>query len=167
MVQRWREIVKPLVLEILAGEATPTHNALFERYRVEVEQLVGAVNALVLTVEQGIAGDTETLGLLQMMLMVLAFVASLAMALLLFHLIVQPVIRLQKSLECIQNGDFGVRLPVESTDEFGSLAAGFNRMADHLQGLYRTLADRVAQKTRTLLSRRTASSRPCTRSAAC
>ncbi|MCU0974362.1 MAG: HAMP domain-containing protein [Burkholderiales bacterium] len=76
--------------------------------------------------------------------------ASLAMALLLFLLIVRPVTRLQVSLERIQNGDFGVRLPVESKDEFGALAVGFNRMADHLQSLYRTLEDRVARKTRSL-----------------
>lgn len=147
---RWREAVKPLVLEILAAAATPSRDALFERYRAEVEQLVDAVNALVLTVEQGIARDVATLALLQRMLMGLAFVASLALVLLLFHLVVEPVTRLQKSLECIRNGDFGVRLPVESKDEFGQLALGFNRMADHLQGLYRTLEERVAQKTRSL-----------------
>ncbi|MBL8540906.1 MAG: type IV pili methyl-accepting chemotaxis transducer N-terminal domain-containing protein, partial [Betaproteobacteria bacterium] len=148
--RRWHGVVKPLALGIIEGGVKPAGSALLERYRVEVDGFVDTVNALVLTVEQQVTRDTATLRLLQVALMVLALVASLAMAFLLFHLIVQPVTRLQQSLERIQNGDFAVRLPVDSKDEFGALALGFNRMADHLQGLYRTLEDRVAQKTRSL-----------------
>ncbi len=148
--RRWRDIIKPLALAILETRSEPRRSELLDRYRVEVERFVGVVNGLVLTVEREIARDTATLRFLQMALMALAFVASLAMAFLLFLLIVRPVTRLQESLERIQKGDFGVRLPVESKDEFGALAVGFNRMADHLQGLYRTLADRIAQKTRSL-----------------
>ena len=47
-------------------------------------------------------------------------------------------------------GEFDVRLPVESRDEFGVLARGFNDMAEHLQESYRTLEGRVAEKTRSL-----------------
>ena len=43
--------------------------------------------------------------------------------------------------------EFSTRLPVESRDEFGVLARGFNRMADELQGLYTGLEQRVEQKT--------------------
>jgi len=39
---------------------------------------------------------------------------------------------------------------VESEDEFGDLARGFNRMAAHLQDLYATLEQRVEEKTRHL-----------------
>jgi two-component system nitrate/nitrite sensor histidine kinase NarX len=148
--RRWGNVIKPLALGILGSEPSAQRVDLLERYRVEVERFVGVVNGLVLTVEQEIARNTATLRFLQMALMALAFVASLAMALLLILLIVRPVTRLQVSLERIQNGDFGVRLPVESKDEFGALAVGFNRMADHLQSLYRTLEDRVARKTRSL-----------------
>ena len=47
-------------------------------------------------------------------------------------------------------GELDVRLPVESRDEFGELARGFNDMAAHLQASYRTLEGRVAEKTRSL-----------------
>ena len=151
--RRWREVMRPLAMGILESGRDPERAELLERFRVEVERFVGVVNAFVLTVEREIARGTATLRFLQMALMALAFVASLAMAFLLFLLIVRPVTRLQASLERIQNGDFGVRLPVESKDEFGALAVGFNRMADRLQGLYRTLEDRVAQKTRSLEER--------------
>jgi two-component system, NarL family, nitrate/nitrite sensor histidine kinase NarX len=43
-----------------------------------------------------------------------------------------------------------VRLPVETRDEFGELASGFNRMADEIQQVYTTLEQRVADKTRDL-----------------
>lgn len=148
--RRWHDIVKPLALAALDTTNEAQRIGLVGRYRLEVERFVDVVNELVLTVEREIARDTATLRFLQMVLMALAFVASLAMAFLLFLLIVRPVTRLQESLERIQKGDFSVRLPVESRDELGSLAAGFNRMAGHLQGVYRTLEDRVAQKTRSL-----------------
>jgi two-component system nitrate/nitrite sensor histidine kinase NarX len=148
--RRWREVIRPLTMDILATEHEPERGHLLARYRVEVDRFVGIVNGLVLTVEHEIARNTATLRFLQMALMALAFVASLAMGFMLFLLIVRPVTQLQVSLERIQNGDFGVRLPVEPKDEFGALAVGFNRMADRLQGLYRTLEDRVAQKTRSL-----------------
>jgi two-component system nitrate/nitrite sensor histidine kinase NarX len=50
----------------------------------------------------------------------------------------------------MEAGDFDVRLPVETQDELGALATGFNRMAGHLSDLYRTLERRVADKTRSL-----------------
>ena len=46
--------------------------------------------------------------------------------------------------------DFSVRLAVESNDEFGQLASGFNQMADRLQALYGNLEEGVRSKTATL-----------------
>ena len=43
--------------------------------------------------------------------------------------------------------ELDVRLPIESEDEFGVLAQAFNHMADHVQGVHRTLEDRVSEKT--------------------
>ena len=148
--QRWQEVIKPLVIGIVESEQHLERSGLLHDYGAEVERFVGVVNAFVLTVEQEIARDTTTLRFLQMALMALAFLTSLALIFLLFLLIVRPVTRLQESLERIQNGDFNVRLPVNSKDEFGALALGFNRMADHLQGLYRSMEDQVARKTRSL-----------------
>jgi len=66
---------------------------------------------------------------------------------LLYLWIISPVLHLQEGLRRMTAREFGVRLPVESRDEFGVLAYGFNRMADELEGLYRELEDRVQQKT--------------------
>ena len=55
----------------------------------------------------------------------------------------------EDEMERMTRGEFDARLPVESRDEFGDLAAGVNRMAAHLQDLYQTLEGRVAAKTHT------------------
>jgi len=47
-------------------------------------------------------------------------------------------------------GNFDVRLPVTSRDELGELAAGFNHMAADLQDIYKTLEQRVEEKTRSV-----------------
>jgi NtrC-family two-component system sensor histidine kinase KinB len=52
------------------------------------------------------------------------------------HSILQPVHELTRSVEAIRRDDFKVRVPVDSEDELGQLAEGFNRMAETL-GDYR------------------------------
>jgi NtrC-family two-component system sensor histidine kinase KinB len=52
------------------------------------------------------------------------------------HGILQPVYELTRSVEAIRRDDFKYRVQVESEDELGQLALGFNRMAETL-GEYR------------------------------
>ena len=47
----------------------------------------------------------------------------------------------------VQAGDFATRVEVDTRDEFGELAAGFNDMAQTLQSLYGGLEDKVREKT--------------------
>jgi two-component system nitrate/nitrite sensor histidine kinase NarX len=53
-------------------------------------------------------------------------------------------------MDKMSEAEFGVRLPIGSSDELGELASGFNRMADRLRNLYDTLEHRVGEKTRDL-----------------
>ena len=53
-------------------------------------------------------------------------------------------------LKAVKAGDFSVRLPIETNDEFGVVAHGFNRMAGEIQDLYSDLEKRVDEKTRQL-----------------
>ena len=46
-----------------------------------------------------------------------------------------------------RRGDFSARVSGRSTDEFGTLAAGFNQLAEQLQSMYRNLEAKVADKT--------------------
>ena len=69
------------------------------------------------------------------------------MVYLLYLWIIAPVLQLQQGLQRMAMRQFDTRLPVESGDEFGVLAQGFNRMAAELQGLYGELETRVQNKT--------------------
>src|SRR3546814_10046076 len=66
---------------------------------------------------------------------------------LLYLWIIMPVLRLRDGLLRMTAGEFSTRLPVETRDEFGVLASGFNLMADKLENLYRNLENRVRRKT--------------------
>ena len=45
----------------------------------------------------------------------------------------RPVMALVNGTRRLGGRDFGVRLPVESSDEIGQLAESFNRMAERLE----------------------------------
>ena len=63
-------------------------------------------------------------------------------------MVIRPVDNLYDGIRRMSGNDLAVRLPVETRDEFGVLAQGFNRMAEHLQEVYATLEERVAAKTK-------------------
>ena len=77
--------------------------------------------------------------------------------LLLWAFVLRPVKRLRVAMERAGDGDLSVRVPVRSTDEMGGLARSWNVMTEDLQrareeleGLNRTLEERVEEKTRQL-----------------
>ena len=63
---------------------------------------------------------------------VLAVLLASVVAIWLARSILLPVRELTASIESVRQGDFERRVVIESTDELGVLAAGFNRMADSL-----------------------------------
>ena len=77
--------------------------------------------------------------------------------LMLWALVLRPVKRLRSAMERAGDGDLSVRVPVRSKDEMGELARSWNDMTGDLQrarveleGLNRTLEQRVDEKTRQL-----------------
>lgn len=149
----WKTAIRPAA-EALLGE--PDARARAQRlpaFRAATERFVAQIDALVLAVEREISGKTTLLRLLQFGLIALSVTGSVTLVYLMFLLIVRPVSRLQEGMRRMEAGDFAVRLPVETRDEFGALADGFNRMADHLSDLYRNLEQRVLEKTRSLAAR--------------
>ncbi|MCX7893733.1 MAG: type IV pili methyl-accepting chemotaxis transducer N-terminal domain-containing protein, partial [Burkholderiales bacterium] len=118
--------------------------------RAQVEGFVNLVNTLVRTIEDDVASSTSLLRATQFGLIALAIAGAVALMYLSFLFVVRPVNRLQEGLARMARADFSVRVPVESRDEFGALAEGFNTMAAELTGLYANLEARVAEKTRSL-----------------
>ncbi|HEY2927891.1 type IV pili methyl-accepting chemotaxis transducer N-terminal domain-containing protein [Piscinibacter sp.] len=113
----------------------------------EVDALVRRVDRVVSMIEQRLSRWTDILRGFQLTMLGLA-IGSAVLLLYAMHLMVlDPLRRLGQGLGAIRGGDFGARVQVTSTDEFGELAAGFNAMAQRLQSLYGDLEAKVEEKT--------------------
>ncbi|WP_303785689.1 diguanylate cyclase [Azovibrio restrictus] len=82
------------------------------------------------------------LGILILALAVTAyFVARLA------HTLVLPVTRLVDAVRAMAAGNFQVRVEESSRDELGELEQGFNRMAEYISDVHRSLQERIDEAT--------------------
>ncbi|GJG95719.1 type IV pili methyl-accepting chemotaxis transducer N-terminal domain-containing protein [Cupriavidus pauculus] len=132
----WSQHLKPMALAGNAGE-----------YVRALPGFVDQADRLVRLIERNSARKTDMLRLSQVGLAAMACVGTVAVIYLLYLWIILPVLRLQDGLRRMAAREFSLRLPVETRDEFGTLNAGFNRMAAELQELYHDLAARVTRKT--------------------
>lgn len=136
----WRDIMKPAAMRAIKQPDAAT-------YLETLPEFVARADTLVRMIEQDNAGKTTSLRLSQGVLAAIASAGTLAMIYLLYLWIISPVLRLRDGLQRMADREFSTRLPVESQDEFGVLARGYNRMADELQDLYTSLEQRVEHKT--------------------
>ncbi len=150
--KHWHAAVKPLVLRIAGGDAALRDRSM-PGLRMEIGLFVDRIDQVVRLTESYNARNIAILRYMQFGLVVLALVGTVALIQLMFLLVVRPVASLSEGMQRMTAGEFDVRLPVETRDEFGELAEGFNRMASRLQDLYATLEERVAEKTRDLADR--------------
>jgi two-component system nitrate/nitrite sensor histidine kinase NarX len=150
---QWRDEMKPLIMAMLDNRDPTTRARMMDAYRPYLTQFVSAVNELVFLVEQDSASKTAWLRSYQLGLVAAALAGTIVLIYLFFLLVIRPVTTLHEGIQRMAAADFSVRLPVESKDEFGELTQGFNAMADHLQNLYNTLEQRVADKTHRLEER--------------
>jgi two-component system nitrate/nitrite sensor histidine kinase NarX len=146
----WAQDMRPAIATLTGMSGPMERSSALVAYRHATEAFVDAVDRLVYAIEQDISKKTSQLRSLQLGLIVLSVAGTVALIYLMFLLVVRPVNRLEEGMRAMEEGEFDERLPIETRDEFGSLAAGFNRMAAHLQDLYRNLEAKVADKTRSL-----------------
>jgi len=126
--------------EAWAGGAGPVPIA-------RVDDFVASIDRFVASIERQLSRWTAILNAVQFAMMALAIGAAVALLYAGYIFVVDPLARLQRGLARIEEGEFAARVAVTSNDEFGRLAAGFNRMAENLQALYRSLEDKVREKT--------------------
>jgi len=146
----WRDEIRPLIDAVLANPDVAARREQAGALRPYIDEFVQRIDKVVRDIEQANAGDVAFLRYTQFSLIALAIAGAVALIYLMFLLVVGPVSKLQEGMQRMASGELGTRLPIETRDEFGELAEGFNRMANHLQDLYHTLEERVAQKTRSL-----------------
>lgn len=126
------------------------HAADIPALRVAAEAFVQTIDNEVLLIEIENSRRTTLLRMSQLVLGGLGVAGTVCVIYLLFLIIIRPVNLLQEGISKMAGGDFGVRLDIESRDEFGVLTAGFNQMAARLEDLYDTLEKRVEQKTQSV-----------------
>lgn len=71
-----------------------------------------------------------------------------------FRFVLKPAQNLLRSMETVGRGDMSHRIPITSTDEFGALAVGFNRMAENLERDQAKLAELAVRDSLTGLYNR-------------
>jgi two-component system, NarL family, nitrate/nitrite sensor histidine kinase NarX len=146
----WQLENKPLVSAILDESDKEKAALLLKKYNEILKIFVADIDALVVMVEMSQAQATRLLRTFQNGLISLAFVGTLLLFSFFMRMVITPVQSLKKGLDKMGLGDFSVRLPVTSNDEFGDLTIGFNHMVKQLQEIYATLEDRIRMKTNTL-----------------
>ena len=113
----------------------------------QADAFVRGVDLFVDAIEVQIARWTAALHVFQIFMMGMAIVAAVVFMALSFLLVLAPVSRMQQALARVRQGDLGTRVPVDSDDEFGQLAEGFNLMASALQTSHEDLERKVREKT--------------------
>lgn len=115
---------------------------------------VDASDRLVLVIEQHLSRLTAILNLFQLLMMALAVGGAVVMLYTGYMYVIHPLGRLRQGLRELETGDFKSRIEVDTVDEFGQVAAGFNHMAATLQSLYGGLEAKVETKTRRIEAQR-------------
>lgn len=118
------------------------------------DAFVKAIDEFVMAIEQQLAQLTAILNLFQFVMMALAIVGAVVTLYTGYLYVISPLGHLRRGLQAVAGGDFATRIDVDTADEFGEVAAGFNRMAATLQSLYGGLEAQVAAKTQRVEAQR-------------
>jgi two-component system nitrate/nitrite sensor histidine kinase NarX len=132
----------------LQGDATA------EASQQGVGAFVDGIDRFVHAIEDELSGLTAILNLFQFLMMALAIGGAVVMLYTGYRFVINPLANMSQGLRRLEAGDFSTRVSVNTHDEFGQVAAGFNRMAATLQSLYEGLESQVELKTRRIEAQR-------------
>lgn len=114
---------------------------------VDAAAFASHIDDFVASIEAHLSRWASLMHLLQIGLMAFAVIGAAVLLYTGYLFVLEPVGLLKQAIHRIQGGDLGARVECDTTDEFGTLAAGFNDMAGQLQSMYRNLENRVHEKT--------------------
>ncbi len=118
------------------------------------EEYAGAIDKLVQLIEMQLARLTAVLNLFQFGMLALAVLGAVVMMYTGYLYVIHPLGRLGEGLARVQSGELDARVEVDTQDEFGQVAEGFNRMAQTLASLYDGLEAQVLSKTQHIEAQR-------------
>ncbi|CAM3533669.1 type IV pili methyl-accepting chemotaxis transducer N-terminal domain-containing protein [Polaromonas hydrogenivorans] len=133
----------------LTGPALPVETSL-----QTAGDFVEAIDRFVLAIERHLSRLTAILNLFQFAMMALAIGGAVIMLYTGYLYVISPLSRLRQGLGKVESGEFATRIDVDTEDEFGQVAAGFNRMAATLESMYKGLESQVEAKTRHIEAQR-------------
>ncbi len=125
-----------------------------ESLQADTARFVSDINAMVSGIEAHMSRWTALLHLAQLITMTLAVVGTAILVYVGYLFVLEPVGHIKQAIQRIREGDFATRVHITSTDEFGTLADGFNEMAQQVQSVHHSLEARVAEKTAELQEKR-------------
>lgn len=139
LLDRWEELEKEI-----AGNNT-------ELYLDQVSEYVTQIDNFVLALQH--FSEQKLWGAL--MISIIGFIATLGVVFFTIHFarrqIVSPLDQMIKASELIQSGNFNhPELDTSLPNELGVLSTAFTTMSSELEKLYRSLEDKVAEKTQML-----------------
>jgi two-component system nitrate/nitrite sensor histidine kinase NarX len=110
---------------------------------------VARIDTFVTAIEHHLSRLTAILNAVQFVMVALTIGSAIALLYSAYLFIFNPLARLQAGLARVEAGDLGARVrPRAPNDEFGALAAGFNRMAEPpCRACTRTSKSKVQEKT--------------------
>ncbi len=141
---RWHQRILPQL------QADLHNQQVSATIKAEADSFVQDIDQLVLLIEQDNSRNTALLRLFQFILLGMAVAGSVSMLYLLYLLVIMPVNQLNQGMQELSLGQLDSRVEIDSKDEFGALANGFNDMAARLQSLVQDMEQKVRDKTRAL-----------------
>ena len=136
------------------GRSANSGSTAPEALSTDTAAFAGHIDALVQGIEGHMSRWTAVLHLSQMAMMAFAVLGAAVLVYTGYRFVLEPVDFLNQAIRRMQEGDFSARVAHVTTDEFGTLAQGFNGMAAHVQSMYRHLEARVTEKTAELERKR-------------
>jgi two-component system nitrate/nitrite sensor histidine kinase NarX len=121
----------------------------------QADAFVARIDSFVSAIEQHLSRLTAVLNAVQFVMVALTIGSAITLLYSAYLFIFNPLARLRAGLARVEAGDLAARVDLGANDEFGALAAGFNRMGETLQGLYQNLESKVQEKTERLEAQRT------------
>lgn len=150
---RWRDEIRPELTRLATAPGPSAVAGGFGSLVLDAEALVERIDGIVRRMEYSYASEAAWLRGSQVVLVFLAIIGTVFLIRFFSVQVIHPVDELSRGLRKMEEEDFGVRLPIQRHDELGEVTEGFNRMAAHLQQMYRTLEQRVQEKTESLTAR--------------
>jgi len=138
----YRQIQKDILGMDLSGQNPAVHKIVNEQLR-PAWQLGYALTQKMVEVNRTIADESaerisdavDQAKASMLIAVIVALLAALVCGFFLLRALTAPMQRLVDILDVMRAGDFSQRLNFKRRDEFGQLAAGFNRMTDELTAL--------------------------------